>query len=236
METLWQDIRFALRVLIKSPGFTIVAIMTLGLGIGANTAIFSVANAFLFRPLPVKDADRLVVVAIQSSATSEPGQVSYLDYLDYRQQSDVFTDMTGYAIDLVGLGSSGHADRIVASYVPSNFFSMLGIHPAAGRLIAPGEGDLPKTGPVVVLGYSYWQKRFAGDPSVIGRPVSVDGLDVTIIGVVQKEFLGPYNVIEMDAYLPVGMYGAGTNNSSFFTVRGDHDFRVLGTLKPGVTV
>src|SRR5262249_2580731 len=112
METLWQDIRFALRVLIKSPGFTIVAIMTLGLGIGANTAIFSVANAFLFRPLPVKDADRLVVVAIQSSATSEPGQVSYLDYLDYRQQSDVFTDMTGYALDLVGLGSSGHADRI----------------------------------------------------------------------------------------------------------------------------
>jgi len=236
METFWQDVRFALRVLIKSPGFTIIAVVTLALGIGANTAIFSVANAFLFRPLPVKDADRLVVVAVQSSASTDPNPISYLDYLDYRQQSDVFSDMTGYTIDLIGLGSGGHADRVVGSYVPSNFFSMLGIHPAAGRLISPGEGDLPKTGPVVVLGYGYWQKRFAGNPSVIGRPVSVDGVDVTIIGVVQKEFTGPYNVIEMDAYLPIGMYGAGTNSTTFFTNRGDHDVRVLATLKPGISV
>src|SRR5262249_44422230 len=158
METIWQDIRYALRVLIKNPGFTVVAIVTLALGIGANTAIFSVANVFLFRPLPVKDADRLVVIAVQRSANSDPSQVSYLDYRDSGRQSDVTTDRTGYALDLVGMGSSSHADRIVASYVPSNFFSMLGIRPAAGRLISPGEGDLPKTGPVVVLGYGYWQK------------------------------------------------------------------------------
>jgi predicted permease len=235
METFWQDVRFALRVLAKSPGFTVIAVITLALGIGANTAIFSVANSFLFRPLPVKDADRLVVVAVQSSASADPNPMSYLDYQDYRQQSDVFTDMTGYVIDLVGLGASGRADRIVASYVPSNFFSMLGLHPAAGRLIEPGEGDLPKTGPVVVLGYGYWQKRFAGDPSVIGRPVSVDGLDVTVIGVVQKEFTGPYNVVEMDAYLPIGMYGAGTNSTRLFTARSEQDIRVLATLKPGIS-
>jgi predicted permease len=223
-------------VLTGSPAFTIVAIVTLALGIGANTAIFSVANVFLFRPLPVKDADRLVVVAVQSSSTADPNPLSYPDYIDYRQQSDVFTDMTGYALNLVGLSSSGHPDRIIASYVPSNFFSMLGIRPAAGRLIAPGEGDLPKTGPVVVLGYGYWQKRFAGDPSVIGRSVSVDGREVTVIGVVEKEFAGPYTVVEMDAYLPVGMVGAGTDISTFFTARDNANLRVLATLKPGITI
>src|SRR5260370_37955780 len=105
METLWQDIRFAIRVLIKSPAFTIVAIATLALGIGANTAIFSVANVFLFRPLPVKDADRLVVVAVQRPQ-GDPNPMSYPDYLDYRQQSDVFTDMTGFNLDLVRLSAS----------------------------------------------------------------------------------------------------------------------------------
>src|SRR5499427_4977672 len=133
MGTLWQDIRFGLRTLVKSPGFTGIAVLTLALGIGANTAIFSIANAFLFRPMPVKDADRLAVVAVQSDAKADPGPISYLDYLDYRQQSDAFTDMTGYVLDLVGLSYAGHADRIIASYVPSNFFPMLGIHPEAGR-------------------------------------------------------------------------------------------------------
>jgi predicted permease len=234
METLWQDIRFAVRVLIKSPGFTIVAVVTLALGIGANTAIFSVANVLLFRPLPVKDADRLVVVAVQRPQ-SDPNPLSYPDYLDYRQQSDVFTDMTGYNLDLIGLSASGHADRIIAGYVPSNFFPMLGLRPAAGRLIEAGEGDLPKTGPVVVLGYDYWQRRFSGDPSVIGRSVSVDGQSVTVVGVVEKGFLGPYSVIEMDAYLPIGMTGAGQNSTTFFTSRNSSNMRVLATLKPGVT-
>src|SRR5215467_5829309 len=162
MGSLWQDIRFGLRTLVKSPGFTGIAVLTLALGIGANTAIFSIANAFLFRPMPIKDADRLTVIAVQSDAKADLGPISYLDYLDYRQ-SDAFTGMTGYVLDLVGLVHEGRSDRIIASYVPSNFFPMLGIHPEAGRLIAPGEGDQPKTGPVVVLGYGYWQHRFGGD-------------------------------------------------------------------------
>src|SRR5262249_59854221 len=112
METIWQDIRYALRVLIKNPGFTVVAIVTLALGIGANTAIFSIANVFLFRPLPVKDADRLTVIAVQTSAGRDPGPVSYLDYLEYREHCDAFTDMTGFTLDLAGLGADGHADRL----------------------------------------------------------------------------------------------------------------------------
>ncbi len=235
MQTLYQDIRFSLRSLLKSPAFTAIAILTLALGIGANTAIFSIANVFLFRPLPVKDADRLAVIAVQSTAKSDPDRVSYLDFLDYKQQSTVFTDMTCYNLELVGLGTGGRADRVITAEVPSNFFSMLGILPAAGRLINPGEGDQPRSANVVVLGYSYWQKRFAGDPGIVGRSVSFDGHQATIIGVVEKKFHGPYAIVEMDAYAPIGMDGIGTNSTSFFTDRADRELLVLGTLKPGVT-
>jgi putative ABC transport system permease protein len=236
IETLWQDLRYGLRMLWKNPGFTAVAVLTLALGIGANTAIFSLGNVFMFRPLPVKDPERLAVVAVQYSADADPGQLSYLDYQDYRKQSDVFTDMTFYDLNPSGLGYRGHADRIIAAYVPSNFFTMLGLHPALGRLIAPGEGDEPKTGPVVVLGHSYWVRRFGGDPGVIGRSVTLDGQMVTVIGVVPQEFNGPYNLIELDAYAPIGMYEIEPRHASFFTDRRDTELRVLASLKPGVSV
>ena len=235
LASLWQDIRYGLRMLRKGPGFTLMAVLTLALGIGANTAIFSLGNLFMFRPLPVKDADRLTVVAVQYRADADPSQLSYLDYLDYRKQSDVFTNMTFYDLNLAGLGYRGHADRIILAYVPSNFFVMLGLHPALGRLIAPGEGDEPKTGPVVVLGHSYWVRRFGGDPGVIGSSVTLDGHTVTVIGVAPEEFRGPYNIVELDAYAPIGMYAIASGNTSFFTDRGYPELRVLATLKPGIT-
>jgi predicted permease len=236
LDSMLQDIRYELRTLRRDAAFTTAALLILALGIGANTAVFSLGNVFLFRPLPVKDADRLTVVAVQSKADSDPDQVSYPDYLDYRAHSSaVFTGMTGYAISIVGLGYQGHADRLILSYVPSNFFSMLGIRPALGRVIEPGEGDAPKSGPVVVLGHSYWEKRFGGDPNVIGHTASLDGTAVTVIGVVPKEFVGPYNLVEMDGYAPIGMMGFGSN-ADFFTSREDHEVRVLATLKPGVGI
>jgi predicted permease len=235
MESLWQDLKYGMRVLGKSPGFVAIAVLTLALGIGANTAIFSMANAFMFRPWPVKDADRLTVVAAQDAQAGDPSPLSYAAFQDYKRQNTVFTDMTGFALDLSGLGAQGHADRIVMCYVPSNFFTMLGLRPEIGRLIQPGEGDAPRSVPVVVLGYSYWHNKFAGDPGVIGRSVNLDGHAVTIIGVVEKEFTGPYAIVDMDAYAPVGMYGAGSNSTSFFTERSARDFRTLATLKPGVT-
>jgi predicted permease len=235
LASIWQDVRHGLRMLRKNPGFTTIAVITLALGIGANTAIFSLGNVFMFRPLPVKDADRLTVVAVQYRADADPNQLSYLDYVDYRKQSDVFTNMTFYDLNIAGLGYRGHADRIIMAYVPSNFFTMLGLHPALGRLIAPGEGDEPKTGPVVVLGHSYWVRRFGGDPGVIGSNVTLDGQMATVIGVAPEEFRGPYNIVELDAYAPIGMYGMASGNSSFFTDRRDFELRVLATLKPGVT-
>jgi predicted permease len=235
IEDLVQDMRFGLRQLRRNPGFTLVAVITLALGIGANTAIFSLADVFIFRPLPVKGAARLTVVASQGKADSEPGQVSYLDYLDYRAgSSTVYSGMTAYDMQLVGLSYQGRADRVLVSYVPSNFFGMLGIRPALGRLIHPGEGDASKTAPVIVLGHSYWERRFGGDPKVIGRTVSLDGTAVTIIGVVTKAFHGPYNTVDVDAYLPIGM--VAFISPSDLTARGDRDVRVLATLRPAVGI
>ncbi|HEV2493284.1 MAG TPA: ABC transporter permease [Terriglobia bacterium] len=234
-DHLWQDVRFGVRMLRKNPGFTMAAVLTLALGIGANTAIFSLGNVFLFRPLPVKEADRLTVVAVKYRADDDPGQLSYLDYQDFRKQADVFTNMTFYDLNLAGLGYRGHADRVIMAFVPSNFFTMLGLRPALGRLIAPNEGDEPKSGPVVVLGHSYWLSRFNGDPGVIGTSVTLDGQMVTVIGVVPEQFTGPYNIVELDAYAPVGMVASAREYASFFTDRRDTELRVLATLKPGVT-
>ncbi len=236
MTTLFQDLRYGIRMLGKNPGFAAVAVLTLALGIGANTAIFSLGNVFMFRPLPVKDATRLTVVATQYHADADPGQLSYLDYQDYRKQADVFTDMTFYDLTLAGLGYRGHADRIVMAYVPSNFFTMLGLRPALGRLIVPGEGDAPKTGAVAVLGHSYWQRRFGGNPGVIGSSITLDGQTVTVIGVVPEEFHGPYNLVELDAYAPIGMFALTPQGAQLFTDRDNTQLRVLATLKPGVSL
>jgi predicted permease len=236
MASFWQDVRFGLRMLVKEPGFTVLAVVTLALGIGANTAIFSLGNVFMFRPLPVKDANRLTVVAVQAKSESDPNQMSYPDYLEYRDHSAaVFTGMTGYVLDLVGLTYQGHADRLIMAYVPGNFFSMLGVRAALGRVIDPGEGDAPKTGPVVVLGHRYWQQRFGGDRGIIGRTVSLNGNALTVVGVVPEQFHGPYSIVELDAYVPIGMLGF-SSNPGFFTARADREVRVLAALKPGVSI
>lgn len=236
MQTFWQELRYGLRMLWKAPGFTAAAVLTLALGIGANTAIFTVVNAFLFRPLAIQNANRLTVLAVQRGKRGIPAEISYPDYRDYQQQSDAFTDIGAYVISLRGLASRGHADRIVTSYVTSNYFSMLGVRPAVGRLIRPGEGDQPNTGSVVVLGHHYWERRFASNPDVVGSTMTLDGQPVTIIGVVPKEFRGTFAIVEMDAYVPIGMLAANSHDTAFFTDRGQRELHVLGVLKPGVTV
>lgn len=236
MQTFWQELRYGLRMLWKAPGFTAAAVLTLALGIGANTAIFAVVNAFLFRPLAIQNANRLTVLAVQRGKRGIPAEISYPDYRDYQQQSDAFTDIGAYVISLRGLASRGHADRIVTSYVTSNYFSMLGVRPAVGRLIRPGEGDQPNTGSVVVLGHHYWERRFASNPDVVGSTMTLDGQPVTIIGVVPKEFRGTFAIVEMDAYVPIGMLAANSHDTAFFTDRGQRELHVLGVLKPGVTV
>lgn len=236
METFWQDVRYGLRMLVKTPALTLMVVLTLGLGIGANTALFSLVNAFLLRPLPVKAPQELVVVANSHEENTDPHDISYLDYQDYRAHCDAFTDISGMLIGSVGLSTKGHAERTLVSYVTSSYFSTLGVEPQLGRVILPGEGDKPGTDPIIVLGHSFWRRRFAGDPSVVGKSVTINGRPFTVIGVAPEKFRGTFAVAEMDAYLPIGMASLDDSYKDVFTHREDHEMRVLARLKPGIGI
>ena len=236
MDKVWQDVRFAFRVLAKSPGFALVVILTLGLGIGANTTIFTVVDRMLLRPLPVKNPGELVVPASEDPAIPYLHPVSYPDLKDFREQTkDYFQDMAGYLVEFVGLSADNRPERLTVSFVTGNYFSMLGVQPAAGRLILPSEGVTPGADPVVVLGNSYWKRRFNGDPNVVGKAVQINGQPYTIVGVVPQDFLGTYTLIEMDSYLPVNMVGVVQDGDRFLTSRQRRNVHALARLKAGVS-
>ena len=243
MHSFWQDLRYAARTLRNSPGFTIVAIVTLGLGMAVNTTVFSVINGLLLRPLPVPHAEQIAVLAMQQSGTQGFQRLSYPDYQDIRQQTEGFSDIIGYRATLAGLTVDGKGDHCVLSRVTGNYFSVLGLQPALGRLILPTEGQTPGADPVLVLGYSFWQKRFAGDRGVIGKQVALNGHSVTIVGVAPNGFHGLYAIVDMDGYVPfsasIASKGFDENENTVqnsWTRRGERTITLMGRLKPGVTV
>ncbi|HXN71680.1 MAG TPA: ABC transporter permease [Candidatus Acidoferrales bacterium] len=237
METLMQDIRYGARMLLRNPGFMIVAVITLALGIGANTAIFSMVDGILLRPLPVKDPAEITVVAYQQHKGSIQTQFSVAAYRDIRSQSsEVFSDVFAYQISLDGLSVDGKADRIMTNYVSGNFFSALGIKPELGRFILPSEGETLGADPVMVLSYSYWQTRFGRDPAVIGRKVSMDGRPITIVGVAPRGFVGISPFVSIQGFLPLGMLEIAGAPNDFMTDRHLRNLPVLGRLRPGTNL
>ena len=236
MRTFWQDVRYGFRVLRNSPGLTAVIVLTLALGIGANTAIFSIVNQFLFKPLPVREPGQLVVIASSPKETPLLFQMSYPALQDLRKQTSEFSDVFAYQIGVGGLSVDGQADQFVYTFVSNNYFSTLGLKPAAGRLLLTNEGETPGEPPLVVLGYSYWQRRFGGDASIIGKQVLLNGKPATIIGVTPKDFLGTAFIFESQGYAPLSMMGAEAGSEKFWTDRSSHGLRVMGRLKPGVSV
>jgi predicted permease len=235
MGSLLQDIQYGLRTLRKNPGFTAVAILTLALGIGANTAIFSLVDSFLLRPLPVKDPQQITTLAYQLEGGQLINNFSVPDYRDIRDQTgNVFSGLITYQIDLDGLSVNGKADRIITSYVAGNFFTTLGIKPALGRFILPSEEET--TSPVLVLGYSYWMTRFGGDPGILGAKVSINGRPMTVVGVAPEGFHGLFPLGEMQGYLPMGLATLAGNPSDFTTNRGFRNSFIYGRLRTGVSV
>src|SRR2546423_7041774 len=237
METLAKDVRYAVRMLLKSPAFSLIAVLALALGIGANTAIFSVFNGMLWRPLPVKDPQQIVAVAMKSHSVDFPLNLSYPDFQDYRQLRNVFSDLVLYAPTPVNLGAEkGRPERAWAELVSGNYFSVLGLEPARGRTFAPDEGWILGKDPLIVLGYKFWQRRFDGDPGVVGRIVQVNGHAFTIIGVAPERYRGAYYFLEPDFYIPVSTTNLlDPRQSDVLTKRSDSAFRVLGRLAPGIT-
>jgi putative ABC transport system permease protein len=236
METFWNDLRYAFRMLLKSPGFTLIAMLALGLGIGANTAIFSVFNGVLWRPLPVKDPQQLVILASKTSGFDFPLNLSYPDFQDYRQLKTVFSDLVAYSPTPVNFGSEGRPERAWSEMVSGNYFSMLGIEAVRGRTFAADEGWIPGKDPLMVLSYEFWQKRFGGDRAIIGQTVQVNNHAFTIIGVAPESFRGAYYFLEPDFYIPLTtMSLLDPTQADDLNKRGASFLRVLGRIQPGVT-
>jgi len=233
METLWTDIRYGIRVLVKTPGLTLIGILTLALGVGLNTAVFSVVNAVILRPLPVRDSERLVVVTTQRSSSGRLSGVSFPDLQDYRGATrDVFEDIAGYSVGFVGLTpEDGRPDRVLATWVTGNYFPLLDLRPAVGRLIRADEDDPGRVDSIVILGYSTWRRRFGGEPSIVGRATKVNGRPVTIVGVAPPEFFGTFAFSDSEVYLPVNWAGGGELEE-----RAARSLHTVARLRAGVTI
>jgi predicted permease len=237
LRSVISDCRYGIRQLHKNPGFTVVATLTLALGVGANTAIFSMVNALVLRPLPVPDPQQIVVLAFQQGNGGVGHQFSVPEYRDIASQtSDAFSGVFGYWFGIDGLSINGRADRILTNYVTGSFFSTLRIKPLLGRFVVPGEGETPNADAVIVLSYEYWRARFDSDPSIVGRKVLVDGKPVTVIGVTPKEFCGISTPLNIQAYLPLGMLTLEGNAPDFMQNRTLRSMSVGARLLPGRTV
>jgi macrolide transport system ATP-binding/permease protein len=235
MNTLKSDVLYGARMLRKNPTFTIVAVLTLAIGIGANTTMFSLVNWLLLRPMPVPHAEQISVLAYQQRHGNSQNQFSVPDYRVIRKQAtSVFSDLGGYTIGMDGLSTEGKADRLLTYYITGNFFNMLDLRPALGRLFLPQEGENVDSDPVIVLGYPYWQKRFGGQPDIVGKKVSLNGRPFTVIGVAPKDFDGPYPILAAQAYLPLGMNTIEGTPRDFMENRGLRQLIIMGRLRDGV--
>ncbi len=227
MESFLQDVRYAIRTMGKNPGFTAVAILTLALGIGANTAIFSVVENLLLRPLPYPQPERLVEIWNTYPPQVPRAGLSPGDYADWRRQNASFSDMGAYASNSQGFNLSGEGEpqRVEAGYADSGLFPMLGIRPAAGRAFFREE-DRPGSAPIVILGHRLWQGRYGGDPGVIGRSISLDNQRYTIVGVLPP---GMQLMRSADLWMPLGQF------DDDLTEHVHHEFIAIARLKPGVS-
>lgn len=239
MRNFVKDIRFALRTLAKNPGFAVIGIVTLALGMAVNTTVFSVINGFLLRPLPVPHPEQIMVLALKQASVPGAYRFSHATYEDFRDQTDAFSDVFAFQPSLAGITVDHKSDHCLISRVSSNYFSALGIKPAYGRFILPTEGRAPGTDPVIVLGYSYWRRRFAGDPKIVGQKIELNDRSFTVIGVSPQEFHGTYSVMDMDGYVPFSAeIGDDPDNpvQKVWVNRESRNLTVMGRLKPGATM
>jgi len=236
LAILKQDVGGALRALRRAPIFAVAAVLTLAIGMSVMAAMLAILNAAMFRPLAVDHPEQLISI---SNATGLGYYVSNKDFQDYRAERSVLADAIGYVPRAASLDLGRGAERITIELVTDNFFSMLGVQPAAGRLIQPNEGRAPGDAPVVVLSYDYWRSRFNGDPSVVGRSVRLGSQPFTVIGVSSPSFHGVESLLRVSAYVPAWMADAFMRfgpPTAQFDDRSVGFFSVLGRLKPGVSL
>ncbi|HSE97852.1 MAG TPA: ABC transporter permease [Blastocatellia bacterium] len=229
MDTLMQDLRYGARSLVKNPGFTLVAVLALALGIGANTAIFSVVNTLLFSPLKFKDPDRLVMVWEKNFPRNrERNVVSPANFLDWNNQNQVFEHMAAVVDYPVNLTNAGEPEELQAQLVTASFFPTLGVQPVYGRAFLDSE-DVPNGERVAIVSHRLWQGRFGADPGLVGKQITLSGRPCTVVGIMGPDFYFLNN--ETDIWVPMGL-NAGLN---YREVSGRY-MRTVARLKPGVTL
>ena len=231
LETLWSDIRFGLRMLRKNPGFTAVALATLALGIGGNTAIFSIVNGVLLNPLPFPQPDRLVALH-ESKPNFEQGSISYPNFLDWQRDNRTFSSMAVTRRTAFSFTGKGEAEQVNAEFVTADFFPLLGVNPILGRTFTQSE-ELPGAGPVALISEGLWRRKFDAAKDVLGKSITLDGKDYTIIGVIPARFhlLTP-SFHEQDVYAPIRQW----NNNLLMKRGAGLGIHGFGRLKPGVTI
>jgi len=237
LRDLGDDLRYAVRQYLREPGVTIVLLATMALGIGANTGVFSILNG-LVRPLAARSPEQLVVIAADTKGdeTGLRWRFSYQALQDFRNQTGKFSDVFAYSPRLGGLAFGTKTTQFMYSAITGNYFSALGIQPAAGRLLEPGEGENEGAPREVVLGYSFWQRRFGGDPTVLGQQVRVDGRPATVIGITPQNFRGTYEGMDMEGFVPLRSLVEEPWAHELFTSRTVRPLTVFGRLKPGVSL
>src|SRR5437660_441336 len=236
METLIKDIRYGIRGLLKRPGFTAIAVITLALGIGANTAIFSVINAVLLRPLPYHEPERLVTIWEESPQRGMYQMpVSFANLRDWVDQNHAFEQISAYTFSNLNLSGAGEPARLGAVRASANLFSLVGAVPLLGRPFLPEE-DKEGANRVVILGHALWQSRFGADSAIIGRSLTLDNQSYTVVGVMSSSFPFPVGFGCMGKVLndPIDLYVPLAATSAELR-RGNYSFFAMGRLKPGVT-
>jgi putative ABC transport system permease protein len=244
VETLWQDLRYGLRMLCKAPGFTVVAVLALALGIGVNTAIFSVVNGFVLRPLPVEKPTELVAPYWgRKQDTQVLGKFSYSNYADLREQNKSLSDLCAWMGTWAGVSSSESRDSdservelVFGELVSGNYIDAMGVKPALGRGFLPEEDRTPNAHPVVVLSHSLWQRRFNADQGVVGKTIYLNGMPFTVIGVMPESFLGSIFYLRDSFWAPLMMAQKFGRHAEWKTDRSYALFNLYGRLKPGATM
>lgn len=230
-----SDFRFALRMLAKSPVLTAVAVLSLGLGIGANLAIFTVVNAVLLKPLPVEDAAGLVGVFTTDPRNPGSLPVSHPNLMDYRSRTDVLAGLAGYHYTGVAIASGGEPEQALAEMVSGNYFDLLGVKPVIGRTFLPEEDRTPGSHPVTIISHNLWTRRFGADPAVLNRKLTVNGRPFTIVGVAPAEFRGVNPLAGTLLWVPTMMYRETMGLPGMFEERRFLGFLGVARLKPGVS-
>ena len=232
LESIWADVRFALRQLRKSPGFTITAVLTLTLAIGANAVVFGVLNALILRPLNVPQAESLFII----QHGSETAPHSYPDYLDLRQRNRSFGDVAVFAISQSGLDTGKDPSNVWEYETSGNYFDVLRVQPYIGRFFHASDEHGPNSAPYVVLSYAYWHTHFQDDRTVVGRVVRLNRHPFTILGVAPPGFQGTILFFASDIFVPIVNHEQLSGDKMILNARGIHWlFEMVGRLKPGVT-